>query len=55
MKKTLTRLAEPSTWAGIASLLTVFGLAVPQAQAISVAGAALSGLAAMFLGEKGAS
>jgi hypothetical protein len=55
MQPILARLREPSSWAGIASLLALFGVNVPSAtmQAIAGAGAAVAGLAAVVMREKG--
>lgn len=52
----LQKLSQPSTWAGIAILLSVFGVPMTEdvAQSIVQSGVALSGLAAIFLNEKGA-
>lgn len=47
------RLKEPSTWAGLAGLLAVFGLQVEQAQAVASVGSALAGALAVFLPERG--
>ena len=51
--KILRRLREPSTWAGIAALLAVFGLPSEQAGAVAQVGAAVAGAAAVFLPESG--
>jgi len=48
----VSRLKEPSTYAGVASLALAFGLTDAQWEAISAAVAGLAGLAAMFLMEK---
>ena len=52
----LNRLREPSTWAGFAVLAGVLGVPLlpEQLQAIAQAGAALSGVAAVFIPENGA-
>jgi hypothetical protein len=47
----LARLQEPSTWAGFAVLLSMFGVHV-MPDVIVNAGVAVSGLAAMLLSEK---
>lgn len=47
----VARMKEPSTWAGLSALLVLFGLNVEQAGALANAGAAIAGLAAVFLGE----
>ena len=51
----LARLREPSTWAGIAALLSVFGLDLAPAdgQAIVQGGVGLAGLLAVIMSEKG--
>lgn len=51
----LRRLKEPSTWAGIVTLLTVFGvtLSPEQAQALGTAGAAVVGALLVFTRESG--
>lgn len=46
------RMKEPSTWAGLSALLMLFGLNVEQAGAVAQAGAAVSALAAVFVGER---
>jgi hypothetical protein len=50
----ISRLREPSTYAGVSSLLALFGVQVSDAklQSISQALAALAGVAAIFLSEK---
>jgi hypothetical protein len=50
----ISRLKEPSTYAGISSLLALFGVQVSDSklQSISQALAALAGVAAIFLSEK---
>jgi len=50
--KPLDRLKEPSTFAGLAGALAAFGVAVPQAQAISWGVGLLAGVLAMFLPER---
>lgn len=47
----LTRLKEPSTYAGFAGLALAFGLSDVQWAAISTAVAGLAGVAAVFLSE----
>lgn len=51
MKAAMTRLREPSTWAGLSALLMLFGLNVEQAAAVGNVGAALAGAAAIWLRE----
>jgi len=53
MKTILARLREPSTYAGLAALLALGGVHIPEAkfQAIANALAAIAGAAAMFMGE----
>lgn len=48
------RLKEPSTWAGIAIILALFGvdLAPEQSQVIVQSGAGIGALLAIILGEK---
>lgn len=48
----LTRLKEPSTYAGFAGLALAFGLSDAEWAAISTAGAGLAGVAAVFLSEQ---
>ena len=50
----ISRLKEPSTYAGVSSLLALFGIQIPDSklQSISQALAALAGLAAIFMSEK---
>lgn len=54
MTAILARLREPSSWAGIASIVALFGVKVApeQMQAIVTLGAAAAGAAAVFLPEK---
>jgi hypothetical protein len=54
MKTILTRLQEPSTYAGLSALLALAGLNIPDAkyQSITHAIAAIAGAIAMFVGEK---
>ncbi|MEO5329958.1 MAG: hypothetical protein H7829_17140 [Magnetococcus sp. THC-1_WYH] len=54
MKIILSRMAEPSTWAGIAAILVAFGLSQPEAKAITDFGVGFASLAAIFLPERGA-
>jgi len=53
MKTLLKRLQEPSTYAGLAALLGLVGVNLPDAkfQAITHAVAAIAGALAIFLGE----
>lgn len=50
----MNRLREPSTWAGLAVLAGLFGVPLlpEQLAAIGQAGAALAGVAAVFMQEK---
>ena len=50
----ISRLKEPSTYAGVSSLLALFGVNISDSkmQSISQALAALAGVAAIFLSEK---
>lgn len=50
----MNRLREPSTWAGLAVLAGLFGVPLlpEQLAAIGQAGAALAGVAAVFMPEK---
>jgi sulfite exporter TauE/SafE len=53
MKTLLARLQEPSTYAGVAAILGLVGVQIPNAkyQAIVHAVAAVAGALAIFLGE----
>jgi hypothetical protein len=53
MNNAINRLKEPSTWAGLAVLASLFGVNVAQDQfaAVSQAGAAIAGLLAVFIPE----
>jgi len=53
MKTLLKRLQEPSTYAGLAALLGLVGVNLPDAkfQAITHAVAAIAGALAIFIGE----
>lgn len=52
MKKLiLKRLREPSTWAGLAVLGTVFGMPAGSVELVGQIVAAGAGLAAIFMGE----
>jgi len=46
------RLSEPSTWAGLAALGVLVGATVEQVQAVAHAGAAVSGVLAVLIGER---
>lgn len=50
----LNRLREPSTWAGVAVLLSIFGvnMAPADTQAVVNGGVGLAGLLAVFMREK---
>jgi hypothetical protein len=48
----ISRLKEPSTYAGLSVLALTLGLSTDQWTAISAAVAALAGVAAVFLSEK---
>lgn len=48
----LSRLKEPSTYAGFSAIALTFGLSDAQWSAISTAVAGLAGVAAVFLSEK---
>jgi len=50
----LTRLREPSTWAGIGIVLSLFGFQMEpgQAQQFVLGGTGLAGLLSVFIGEK---
>lgn len=54
MSYLLSRLREPSTYAGIAGVLAAFGLAVPVEwlQALSALGMAVAGVAAVAMPER---
>jgi hypothetical protein len=49
----ISRLKEPSTYAGVSSLMALFGIQIPDSklQSISQALAALAGVAAIFMSE----
>ncbi len=49
----IRRFTEPSTWGGIAVLLTVFGLSHDQAGAVTDLLAAVAATASVFLPEQG--
>lgn len=54
MKKTiLKRIREPSTWAGLAVLGTVFGMPPGTVEMFGQVVAGVAGLAAIFLSERG--
>ena len=55
MEWIIARLREPTTWGGIASLLTLVGVTVsPEFQdAIIAAGVAIGGVLMVFMREKG--
>jgi hypothetical protein len=48
----LSRLKEPSTYAGFSALALAFGLSDAEWSAVSTAAAGLAGVAAVFLSEK---
>lgn len=51
--KTITRFSEPSTWAGIATMLMAFNVIQPtDAESIIAGGSGLAGLLAVFMREK---
>jgi hypothetical protein len=54
MKALLSRLAEPSSWAGIAAFLGLVGVHVPTEtfKAISLAGSGVAAAAAVLIPEK---
>lgn len=54
MKALISRLSEPSTYAGFSGLAIVLGATAPQFGAFTTAAAALFGLVAVALGEKSA-
>lgn len=53
LKKILSHLREPSTWAGLSGLFMLAGLNIEQAQAVAHAGAAIAAGVAVFLPEGG--
>lgn len=53
MKFSINRLKEPSTWAAIAVLATLFGLDNQQADQIASAGAALAAIVAVLMPARG--
>lgn len=52
----IQRMREPSTWAGLASVLMAFGLGIPPGtvEAVAQVGMGVAGLVAVFVREKGA-
>ena len=50
--KFLQRLREPSSWAGLAALGSLFGMSADQVQSLAGAGVAIAGALAVFLPEK---
>jgi hypothetical protein len=52
MNNFLARLREPSTWAGLAALSTIFGVPQNKIEAVSAAVTALFGMAAVFMPER---
>lgn len=52
MKNTIQRFKEPSTWAGVSLLLTLFGVNVEQAEAVAQFGAASAAFLAVILRER---
>lgn len=52
MMKIINRLKEPSSWAGIASLVVLFGVPASTAQTVVQAVGAVAAAAAIFLPEK---
>lgn len=55
MKYILNRLAEPSTWTGLASIAIALGLGVPPGtiEAVTQLGIGIAGLAGVVLRERG--
>lgn len=53
MKFLISRLREPSSWAGISAIALAFGLNPEYVNAAAQVGIAISGAAAVFLVEKG--
>lgn len=51
MHAIVKKFREPSTWAGLSALMMLLGLNVEQAGAIGQAGAAVAGVAAVFMSE----
>ena len=54
MNALISKLSQPSTYAGFAGIATVAGIAAPTFQAYELAAATLFGLIAVVLNEKGA-
>jgi hypothetical protein len=56
MEYIVSRLREPSTYAGLAAIVAAFGLAVPAewVQALSALGVAVGGVLAVVMRERGA-
>jgi len=54
MQTILARLREPSSWAGIAALIGIFGIKIApeQLQAVIALGSAAAGAAAVFMPER---
>jgi hypothetical protein len=51
MKKIMSRLREPSTWAGLSAIGLLFGVPVGSLDLIAQAGIAIAGAAAVLLPE----
>lgn len=52
LKNVLARMKEPSTWAGISTILVVFGVNVEIAQGATHLLAAIAGLASVVMAER---
>lgn len=53
MAAVLNTLSQPSTYAGLSGVAAAIGLSMPEFQAITAALAALCGLLAVFINERG--
>jgi hypothetical protein len=53
MKTIAKRFKEPSTWAGLAALATLFGVPLEHINAVTALRTAAAGALAVFLPEKG--
>lgn len=53
MSRILSLFAQPSTYAGLSGLAAALGLSAPEFQAVAAVAAALCGLAAVLIDERG--
>lgn len=54
MNRILGLFSQPSTYAGLSGLSAAVGLSVPQFEAVATAAAAVCGVLAVFIDERGA-